>query len=109
MFSGVVKVVRVAIWPCTIEPTELILTCAIGRLRPERLATNVACLDYSVAKGGMLCAYRWDGESEIDNEEVTEPKEEVRFSGVYFLTLFRQSVYAHRLRRPPSLCCIKIR
>ena len=84
MFSGVVKVVRVAIWPCTIEPTELILTCAIGRLRPERLATNVACLDYSVAKGGMLCAYRWDGESEIDNEEVTEPKEEVRFSGVYF-------------------------
>ena len=30
---------------------------------PERLETNVACLDYSVAKpGGKLVAYRWDGE-----------------------------------------------
>jgi len=26
------------------------------------LAPNVACLDYSVAKGGDLTAYRWDGE-----------------------------------------------
>jgi hypothetical protein len=24
------------------------------------LASNVVCLDYSVAKGGNLCAYRWD-------------------------------------------------
>jgi hypothetical protein len=30
--------------------------------RPTILAPNVACLDYSVAKGGMLVAYRWDGE-----------------------------------------------
>jgi hypothetical protein len=30
--------------------------------RPEPLSPNVACLDYSVAKGGFLCAYRWDGE-----------------------------------------------
>jgi hypothetical protein len=35
--------------------------------RPQRLAANVACLDYSVAKGGYLCAYRWDGEREIDD------------------------------------------
>ena len=27
--------------------------------RPEILADNVACLDFSVAKGGFLCAYRW--------------------------------------------------
>lgn len=36
--------------------------------RPTRLAANVACLDFSVAKGGSLCAYRWDGERELDNE-----------------------------------------
>ena len=34
--------------------------------RPELLARNVACLDWSVAKGGFLCAYRWDGERELD-------------------------------------------
>jgi len=36
--------------------------------RPARLAANVACVDYSVAKGGSLCAYRWDGERELSNE-----------------------------------------
>ncbi len=41
--------------------------------RPERLAHNIGCLDYSVAKGGPLVAYRWDGEQEIDNSKfVTE-------------------------------------
>lgn len=35
--------------------------------QPQRLAPNVACLDYSVAKGGFLCAYRWDGEMEVDD------------------------------------------
>jgi len=29
------------------------------------LAPNVACLDYSVAKGGDMVAYRWDGESTL--------------------------------------------
>lgn len=29
---------------------------------PAPLAPNVACVDYSVAKGGRLAAYRWDGE-----------------------------------------------
>ena len=34
---------------------------------PELLAPNVACVDYSVAKpGGMLAAYRWDGEAVLD-------------------------------------------
>jgi hypothetical protein len=36
--------------------------------RPEVLADNVACLDYSVAKGGFLCAYRWHGEHTLSNE-----------------------------------------
>jgi hypothetical protein len=36
--------------------------------RPEILAENVACLDYSVAKGGFLCAYRWNGEQKLRNE-----------------------------------------
>ena len=33
---------------------------------PRRLAPNVACLDWSVARGGPLVAYRFDGEAEID-------------------------------------------
>ena len=36
--------------------------------RPEVLADNVACLDYSVAKGGFLCAYRWQGEQKLNNQ-----------------------------------------
>jgi hypothetical protein len=36
--------------------------------RPELLADNVACLDFSVAKGGFLCAYRWNGEQKLSDE-----------------------------------------
>lgn len=36
--------------------------------QPELLAANVACLDFSVAKGGYLCAYRWNGEQQLSNE-----------------------------------------
>lgn len=36
--------------------------------RPELLADNVACVDYSVAKGGFLCAYRWNGEQKLSND-----------------------------------------
>ncbi|MBI1248360.1 diadenosine tetraphosphatase [bacterium] len=35
---------------------------------PEPLAANVACLDYSVAKGGYLCAYRWLGERQLSSK-----------------------------------------
>jgi hypothetical protein len=34
--------------------------------RPELLRQNIACVDWSVAKGGFLCAYRWNGEQELD-------------------------------------------
>ena len=36
--------------------------------RPRPLAHNVACLDYSVAKGGFLCAYRWHGEQKLNDD-----------------------------------------
>jgi hypothetical protein len=35
---------------------------------PNVLADNVACLDFSVAKGGFLCAYRWNGEKKLSND-----------------------------------------
>jgi len=35
---------------------------------PVPLAANVACLDYSVARGGFLCAYRFDGEAALSRE-----------------------------------------
>ena len=35
---------------------------------PSLLASNVACVDYSVAKGGFLCAYRWYGETQLSDE-----------------------------------------
>lgn len=34
--------------------------------RPALLRKNVACVDWSVAKGGFLCGYRWNGEQELD-------------------------------------------
>jgi Calcineurin-like phosphoesterase len=35
---------------------------------PSVLAENVACLDFGVAKGGFLCAYRWNGEQKLCND-----------------------------------------
>jgi len=35
---------------------------------------NVVCLDYSVAKGGSLVGYRWDGEHELDTENLVRVK-----------------------------------
>lgn len=33
---------------------------------PAPLGHNLACVDYSIAKKGLLCAYRYDGESTLD-------------------------------------------
>jgi hypothetical protein len=38
--------------------------------RPALLSNKVACVDYSVAKGGQLVAYRWDGETKLDNSKL---------------------------------------
>ncbi len=35
---------------------------------PQPLASNVACVDYSVARGGRLMAYRWSGEKVLVKE-----------------------------------------
>ena len=35
---------------------------------PKPLAPNVACVDYSVARGGRLMAYRWSGEKVLAKE-----------------------------------------
>ena len=35
---------------------------------------NVVCLDYSVAKGGSLVAYRWNGERELDTKNLVRVK-----------------------------------
>ena len=34
---------------------------------PERLSPTTACVDYSIANGGRLVAYCWNGEREIIN------------------------------------------
>ncbi len=36
---------------------------------PRMLRHNVACLDYSAAKGGDLVAYRWNGEDRLNNDK----------------------------------------
>jgi len=39
------------------------------RGEPEILSERVACVDYSVAKGGKLVAYRWDGETVLSKDK----------------------------------------
>jgi hypothetical protein len=38
--------------------------------RPRLLGPHATCLDFSVAKGGYLAAYRWSGESELRPENL---------------------------------------
>lgn len=37
---------------------------------PQLYRGNICCLDYSVAKGGKLVAYRWNGEAELKAENL---------------------------------------
>ena len=37
---------------------------------PAPLSINIACLDYSVARGGKLVAYRWDGEQSLSKNKM---------------------------------------
>lgn len=37
---------------------------------PELLSNKAACVDYSIAKGGKLVAYRWDGEQELKQDRL---------------------------------------
>lgn len=36
---------------------------------PTVLSNKVACVDYSIGKGGKLVAYRWDGEQDLKQEK----------------------------------------
>jgi len=40
-----------------------------GSGTPTLLSDKVACVDYSVGKGGKLVAYRWDGEPLLDQRK----------------------------------------
>jgi len=46
---------------------------------PTPLASNVACTDYSVAKGGKLVAYRWEGEPELNADKFHWVESEARY------------------------------
>jgi hypothetical protein len=37
--------------------------------QPSLFKKNICCLDYSVARGGKLVSYRFDGEDELDNSK----------------------------------------
>ena len=39
--------------------------------KPEVISPKFACLDYSIASGDPLVAYRWDGESELTDEKMS--------------------------------------
>ncbi|MEX2149681.1 MAG: metallophosphoesterase [Steroidobacteraceae bacterium] len=41
---------------------------------PQILADNIACLDYSVANGGPLVAYRWDGEDRLTSKRLVQSR-----------------------------------
>ena len=47
--------------------------CFVGHYwkngKPAPLANNLACLDYSIAKGGKLVAYQWDGEQNLSESK----------------------------------------
>ncbi len=51
------------------EPPVFVGHYWLSSVTPELLAPNVACLDYSVAKDGFLCAYHWDGEQILRNDK----------------------------------------
>ena len=60
------EVVRAAVpYPEDTKPVFVGHYWLTGR-QPELLRPNIACVDWSVAKGGFLCAYRWDGEQVLD-------------------------------------------
>ena len=59
------------------EPPTFIGHYWLPQARPEPLAPNLACVDYSVAKdGGMLTAYRWDGERVLDAGKMVSVRRE---------------------------------
>ncbi len=54
-------------YPISAKPVFVGHYCLTNTL-PAVLAHNVACLDFGVVKGGFLCAYRWNGEQKLSND-----------------------------------------
>jgi hypothetical protein len=52
----------------TTEPPVFVGHYWLSAPQPAILAENVACLDYSVARGGFLCAYRWHREQKLTDD-----------------------------------------
>jgi hypothetical protein len=40
-----------------------------NNMPPAPTSPTTACVDYSVARGGTLVAYRWDGEQDLSREK----------------------------------------
>ena len=47
-------------------PITFVGHSAVDTKRPAPVSPRLACLDYGLGKGGFLCAYRWDGETDLD-------------------------------------------
>ncbi|MDG2131393.1 MAG: metallophosphoesterase [Fuerstiella sp.] len=61
------------------EPPVFVGHYWLPHAAPAPLRPNIACLDYSVAKFGFLCAYRFDGElSLLADRFVTVPAKDTR-------------------------------
>jgi hypothetical protein len=49
---------------------------------PMPIRPDLACLDYGTAKGGFLCAYRWDGEQAIQAEKFVAQRKSSLSGGI---------------------------
>ena len=52
--------------PAASERTGMIRLVRGCRSTEHYYGSNMCCLDYSVAKDGVLAAYQFDGEAEVD-------------------------------------------
>ena len=65
---GVPKEARAAVYPANAPPV-FFGHYWLSVPNPAPLRANVACLDYSVAKDGFLCGYRFNGESTLNPDQ----------------------------------------
>jgi len=56
-------------WPALPEDKPIFFGHYWLKGRPEIQAPNIACVDYSAARGGDLVAYRWSGESRLSKDK----------------------------------------
>ena len=66
----------------------------------EPLEPNIACLDYSVAKGGGLTAYAWDGESALSADKFYNTKHRCEVRVYKLSAVERERLVAKALTLP---------